>query len=228
MAGQLKTGLSAIGSDDFNVYEAVGGARGIAESVLPGFVFLLVFACTRQLQLTILIAGILAIVQLLIRLCQRQSWLGALTGMVSVAICLIWAWLSKDARNYYVPGFIANVVWIVGLGGSLLCKLPSIGFIIEYIRQPVLKDCRVWIQQWRQDEKLYKAYWRVTLLWLVMFVLRLGVQLPLYVSHRLTWLGTTRLVMGLPLFAMVIWFSWLFIIQPYHDHYHPGESTEQQ
>ncbi|BDR54816.1 hypothetical protein KIMH_09270 [Bombiscardovia apis] len=226
MSKQAKTGIAALGSEDFNVYQAIGGARGIAESLLPGLVFLVMFLATSNLQLTVAVSGGLALLQLLLRLVQRQSWLGALTGILAMAICLLWAWLSRDARNYYLPGFITNVAWILGLCLTLLLRAPGLGLLVEYLREPVLSGLKKWLEQWRRDRALYQAYWRATLLWIGMFAARLLVQLPLYLNHRLAWLGSARLVMGLPLFAFVIWLSWLWIAQPYHDH-HRGERSAQ-
>ena len=41
--------------------------------------------------------------------------------------------------------------------------------------------------------------------------LRLAVQLPLYLAGGLTALGVARIAMGIPLFAVGIWLSWLIL-----------------
>src|SRR5690625_7761955 len=43
----------------------------------------------------------------------------------------------------------------------------------------------------------------------LVFAARLIVQLPMYWSHDVAALGTARLVMGVPLYALVLWFGWL-------------------
>lgn len=227
MTRQLKTSIDSLDSDEFDVYTAIGGIRGIAESVIPGLVFLLVFISTHQIKLTIGVSVVVAFVQLVLRLFQRQSWLGAFAGIVSVGICLAWVWISKDARSYYLPGFIINVVWIVVFAISLVCKMPAVGLIVEYVRKPIVSNFRGWLRKWRSDEKLYRAYWIVTLLWLCMFIARLIVQLPFYVYHQVAWLGTMRLVMGLPLFALVMWLSWLIVAQPYHTYHQHAVRDEE-
>jgi hypothetical protein len=44
-----------------------------------------------------------------------------------------------------------------------------------------------------------------------MFVLRLLVQLPLYAADAVTALGAARLAMGVPLFGLTVWLSWLVL-----------------
>ncbi|AKV55347.1 hypothetical protein BACT_0857 [Bifidobacterium actinocoloniiforme DSM 22766] len=211
-----RTGLAAVASDDFSVYRAIGGWRGAVESVLPGLVFLLLFITSGDLKVTVLVSGLLALIQLALRLIFRQSWLGALTGLLAVGICLAWAWLSRDARSYYLPGFITNVAWIVALALTMACRAPGVGLLVEYVRRPILAGWREWLNAWRRDPELYKGYWLASLMWLLLFAARLAVQLPLYLSHRLAWLGTARLVMGLPLFALGIWLTWLLLAGPFH------------
>jgi hypothetical protein len=54
-------------------------------------------------------------------------------------------------------------------------------------------------------------YARASWLWVGLFLLRLAVQLPLYLAGAVVALGTARVAMGIPLFALGIWLSWLVI-----------------
>ena len=62
-----------------------------------------------------------------------------------------------------------------------------------------------------------RAYSVVTWIWIALFALRLTVQVPLYLSNRIEWLGTARLVMSTPLFAATVWASWLMLFKPMHN-----------
>jgi hypothetical protein len=64
---------------------------------------------------------------------------------------------------------------------------------------------------WRRDGELLRRYAWATALWAVMFALRLAVQVPLYFDHEVGWLGTARLVMGLPLWGLTLWSTWLLV-----------------
>ena len=64
----------------------------------------------------------------------------------------------------------------------------------------------------------FGAYARITWLWIGLFALRLIVQVPLYMTNQVGWLGTTRLVMGIPFWALAIWISYLIVADPLHRH----------
>jgi hypothetical protein len=51
------------------------------------------------------------------------------------------------------------------------------------------------------------------------------VQVPLYLANQVTWLGTARLVMGLPFWALALWVSYLIIATPMR--HHPKFVTEE-
>ncbi|KFJ05763.1 DUF3159 domain-containing protein [Bifidobacterium tsurumiense] len=228
-----RTGIAALasadGDEDFSVIDAIGGPRGVVESMLPGLVFVVLFVATSDLVLTVIVSAVLAVVQVLLRLVQRQSVMGAISGLFSVAICLIWAWTSHEARNYYMVGFITNAVWTVLLLASLPVRVPGVGLIVEYIRSTPMDHFRQWLDDWRNDKGLYRAYVRVSLLWIAVFSLRLVVQVPLYLSNQVALLGTTRLLMGLPFWALAIWVSYLLVADPMRRHIaqKSAESDEQ-
>lgn len=78
MADNKRTGLSALADagnegEDFSVIDAIGGPRGVIESMLPGVVFVVLFVVTSNLNLTIAVSAILAVLQVIARLIQRQS-----------------------------------------------------------------------------------------------------------------------------------------------------------
>lgn len=211
--------LAAAGNgEDFSVIDAIGGVRGVIESMLPGFVFVVMFVITSDLKLTIIVSAVLAVVLVVVRLVQRQTILGALAGLISVAICLIWAWNTHEARNYYMYGFITNSVYIVVLAITLAIRVPGVGFLVEFIRSLPTEHFRAWLADWRGDRKLVRAYDIVTAMWIGVFALRLVVQVPLYLTNHVTWLGTTRLLMGLPFWALAIWISYLIIADPMRHH----------
>ena len=217
-----RTGLGALAdagdADDFSVIDAIGGPRGVVESMLPGVVFVVMFVITSDLHLTIGVSAALAVLQVIVRLCQRQSVMGAVSGLLAVGICLIWAWNSHEARNYYMFGFLTNAFYIVLLAISLMVRVPGLGLVIEFIRTLPTEHLRAWLADWRGDKALNRAYTIITALWIGVFSLRLVVQVPLYLSNQVGWLGTARLLMGIPFWALAIWVSYLIVATPMHRH----------
>lgn len=215
--------LAAIGGTDgedgeFSVIDAIGGVRGVVESMLPGLVFVVMFIVTNNLQLTVIVSAALAGVQVLARLAQRQSMIGALSGLIAVGICLVWAWKSHEARNYYTFGFISNAVYLVLLSVSMLVRVPGVGLMVEFVRTLPTADLKGWLAGWRSDRALCRAYMAVTALWTGLFALRLVVQVPLYLTNNVAALGIARLIMGIPFWALAIWVSYLIVATPLMRH----------
>lgn len=206
-----RSGIGAVVDEDFSVSEAIGGVRGAIESVLPGLAFVLVFVITRNLGLTVAISGAIAVISVVVRLFEHQQIRSALTGVASIAICLVWAWMSHDAKNFYLPGFLTNIVWVVLLLISVIVRIPGIGVVVEFIHTPLNEGFSKWLAAWRADTELVRAYTITSWLWIAMFAARLLVQVPLYLVNSVGFLGTARLVMGVPLFALIIWISWVLI-----------------
>lgn len=216
------TGLSALAAAgdgaEFSVIEAIGGVRGVVESMLPGVLFVVLFVITRDVQVTVIASAVLAVLQVVVRLVQRQSAWGAVSGLIAVGICLVWAWQSHEARNYYVFGFLTNAVYAVLLLVSVLVRVPGLGLVVEFIRSMPTERLGEWLRAWRSDKALLRAYTVITVLWIGVFALRLLVQVPLYLTNNVGWLGTTRLLMGIPFWAAAIWVSYLIIATPLHQH----------
>ncbi|NEG70104.1 DUF3159 domain-containing protein [Bifidobacterium choloepi] len=216
-----RTGIQALadaGDDDFSVIQAIGGVRGVVESMIPGVLFIVLFLVTGDLTLTIVVSAAWALLQVVVRLCQRQSTMGAVSGLLAVAICLIWAWRSGEARNYYTFGFITNAAYAAVLLVTVICRVPGLGVVVEFVRSMPTSHFRRWLDNWRGDRALYRAYVEITWLWIALFCVRLVVQLPLYSSDHVGWLGTARLLMGIPLWALCIWISYLVVATPLHRH----------
>ena len=196
--------------------------------MLPGVVFVVLFVITSNLELTVGVSAVLAVLQVVVRLIQRQSAVGAASGLLAVGICLIWAWQSHEARNYYMFGFLTNAFYIVLLSISLIVRVPALGLAVEFIRTLPTEHLRAWLDDWMQDKPLKRAYTIITALWIGVFSLRLLVQVPLYLTDQVGWLGTARLLMGIPFWALMIWISYLIIATPMHHHKALHAAAEEQ
>ena len=222
--------LASIGSDgsNFSVIDSIGGIRGIIESMLPGLLFVICFVVTNNLQTTVIASAALAVLQVVIRLIQKQSLMGVISGLVSIAICLIWVWTSHKAGDYYMLGFITNAVYSVFLAISLIVRVPALGLVIESIRKMPTENFGAWLHEWLDYKPLKRAYMYVTGLWIAVFVLRLVLQVPLYLVNNVAWLGTVRLLMGLPFWALAIWVSYLIIATPFMRLHHKNREEKQR
>lgn len=218
-------GMRAIAQDNFNTWEAVGGVRGLIEATAPGLVYLIVFVVTQQLTPALIGSLGLALVFVGIRLAQRTPVTLAFSGVFGVAIGVFAAWRSGSAGDFYVWGLVVNLSYAVALAVSLIVRWPGVGVLVELFKSGFSDQAArakagediSWRQlfdtSWRNDSDLMKRYTIATWLWIAMFLARLGVQAPLYFAgdDAVGALGTARLVMGVPLFALVLWLTWRLI-----------------
>ena len=103
--GTARTGLGAIDSERFDALAAVGGWRGILESVVPTLMFVLVMAVRPTALVAALVASLaISAIGLMTRLMQRQSPAQVIGGIVLVLVSALWAWRSGDATNFYATG----------------------------------------------------------------------------------------------------------------------------
>ena len=206
-----RTGLArAATSEQFSVAEAVGGPRGLVESVLPGVAFVVAYTVTDHLRSSLVIALAAAGVLVLARLAARLSPAPALSGAVGVGVCAFVAARTGDAVDFYGPGLLINIAYGAvfalstlrwpAVAGQPAGPWPVIGLVVGGLRGEGLA--------WRTDPVLVRAHRRLTWLWAGLFALRLLVQVPLYEAGAVQALGVARLVMGLPLFALAAWVTW--------------------
>jgi hypothetical protein len=183
---------------------ALGGPLGVAESVLPAVVFVVVATATGQDVTAAAIAALgVAAVLTLARLVRRQTPVYAVGGVVGVAIAGYVASRTGRAEDFFLPGLLANAAYAGAFVISIAVRWPLLGVIVAGASG---RD-----MEWRDDPVRRRAYARASWIWVCLFVLRIAVQLPLYLAGALVALGTARVAMGVPLFAVGAWLSWLLL-----------------
>ena len=184
--------------------EAVGGVLGIAESVLPSAAFVATYTATGQQTQPALIAAVaLGAVFGIARLVRKQTAQFALAGLAGIAISAFVVSRTGRAEDFFLPGLLANAGYALAYVISIAVRWPLLGVVIETASSRGT--------EWRQDPARVRAYSRASWVWVGLFSLRLAVQLPLYLAGAVVALGVARVAMGVPLFAVGIWLSWLIL-----------------
>ena len=183
------------------ILEAVGGIRGIFETLLPAVLYLATFIITQDARLSVIAPAVIALIFVVWRLARRDTLVTALSGVIGVAVCVATTLFTGRGEDYFLPGFWINGAWSLAIIVSLVVGWPILGFLVGALHGD--------FTAWRKHRAVKKAATVASLLWLVMFIFRLAVQLPLYFAEYVAALGIARLVMGTPLFALVILCTWL-------------------
>ncbi|MCU1446622.1 DUF3159 domain-containing protein [Cryobacterium sp.] len=186
---------------------AMGGVRGVVEAVLPGLVFLVAYTLTRDLTPALIASVLIGVVFFVLRLVKKQTITQAVGGLVGIGISAVLALLTGRAEDFFLPGFWTNGVYGAVLLVSALAGWPLIGVGVGYLMGEQLA--------WRSDPSKRRVLSLITFMWAGLFILRLAVQLPLYYAGNVEWLGATKLLMGLPLYAPLLVLSWLMVRSVY-------------
>ena len=189
--------------------EALGGRRGLFDSGAAGALFVLLYTAggywwpDAALRYALWAALAASLVLAAIRLLRRESLRQTLFGLFGVGLGALLAARSGNAANFYLPGLFIQAGYGLAYLVSVLVGWPVLGLLLG----PLLGEGL----SWRNDPPRKALYRRATLVWVAMFALRLAVQLPLYLAGATIALGVARLVMGWPVFLVVVWITYAMV-----------------
>ena len=109
-------------SQEFSWSQALGGTRGVIETSAPGLVFVIVYVATHALVPTLVAASAVALIACIIRLIQRQSVAQALSGLLGVAVGVVFAAATGRGENYFAWGIATNVAMAAAFALSALAR----------------------------------------------------------------------------------------------------------
>jgi hypothetical protein len=179
----------------------LAGRSGFVDSLLPPLFFVVLNAIW-GMQVAIWASLALAAAIGLVRLFRRQSLLYALAGAAGVALAALIAQILGRSEGFFLPGIVTG-------GFTFLLCLVSV-----LVRRPVVAwtsyVARRWPLEWYWHPKVRPAYSEVTWLWVVVFGLRLLLQLNLFQSEQVSQLGILQVVTGWPVTILLLIVSYLY------------------
>jgi len=182
--------VSDRGADRPDLLAATGGPLGIAETVLPGVAFVIAYTISgSDTRASAIVAVAVALVLTLARLARRETPRHAVAGLAGVLLAAFVATRSGKAENFFLPGLLLNAAYAAAFLISIVVRRPLVGFVVPGAPR--------------------RAALQATWGWVGFFALRLAVQLPLYLAGAVVALGVARTAMGVPLFAVGVWLTWL-------------------
>ena len=192
--------------DRLDLVDALGGPRGLADSGLPGLAFVIAYtASDSDLEVAIWTAIGLAALLTVIRLLRRETLQFALAGLIGVGIAAFIANRTGRAEDFFLPGLLLNAGYAAAYAISIAVRWPLIGVILGPLTGEGM--------EWRRDPELIRLYSRASWIWVAVFLVRLAVQLPLYLSDSLVALGVAKAAMGVPIFVLALWLTFLVLRQ---------------
>lgn len=201
--GQLVDGDAPTGAA---LLSALGGIRGLLETILPGLVFLILFTFTQNVPLSIGVSVAVAVVFTVVRVVGKTPITQALAGLIGVGLSAIFALITGRGEDNFILGIWTNAAYAVALLVSILVRWPLIGLAAGYLMGDGLA--------WRSITSKFRVMQALTFLWFLLFAARLLVQVPLYLAHTdeaTSALALTKLLMGVPLYAPLLLVTWFVV-----------------
>lgn len=186
-----------------SLIRAIGGVRGLIESLLPGLAFLVIYTVTSELTPSVVAPVVVAVGFIVVRAVTRSPVMPAVTGLLGVAVSAALALFTGRAEDNFLPGLIINAVSLVVLVVSIIVRWPLIGVIVGLLTGDATG--------WRSDRAKFRVVLVATWCWVGLFALRLGVEGPLYLAGDAAALGSVKLILGVPLYAAMLWVTWLLV-----------------
>jgi Protein of unknown function (DUF3159) len=186
-----------------SVLAVYGGRRGLAEIGLPTMLFVGVYTATTRLTLSLWCAVAVSVVLGVWRLVKREKVQNAISGVLGVVVCALFARHTGQAKDFYLPGVLLNIGEALLFGISALARWPVVGVVLGPITGEMMA--------WREHPARMRAFMRATLLLGAMFVFRVLVEVPLYLSNQTTALGAAKVLLGYPLYLMIAFLCWQII-----------------
>ena len=176
-----------------------GGVRGFVISLVPAVV-LAVTVPLLGIKIATLVAAITLAIIFVERLLRRKNFNSVLLGMLNLAIGIVLALGSGQDRNFFLPGILVNLVFLLLFVSLYATPYNPIRFLSE--QAAALDMLR------NLSKPTSEQYRKVSRVWIAMFATRVGVMLPMWIANQVSALAAARVVLGAPLFVAVLWLSW--------------------
>jgi len=186
------------------ITKAVGGVRGLVDSTLPALVFLIWWTITKDVAgaciAALSVGGVIAIW----RLIRKEPMTQVLSGFFGVGIAAFIAWRSGNAANYFLPGLLINIGYLVAFLTANLLRRPLAGYLVGVFFGNKYELAR----DWRSHVSVRRGCEAVGWVWVSVFTSRILIQGSLYLADDVELLGVARVAMGWPLFLLAMWLSY--------------------
>jgi hypothetical protein len=178
------------------VASQLGGWRGMVEAAIP-IAFFLVVNIVWALEPALAVSVGVAVAIAAMRLVQRRPIRYAINGLFGIGLGAVLALRSGEARAFYLPGIWISYGYAAAMVLSVALRHPLIGWLWSVMFAGGRAD-------WRRDQVLVRTMTWLTLLWAVVWVTKVTAQLVLYQANLEHALGVARIVLGAPVFALML------------------------
>ncbi|GAB2623317.1 membrane protein [Paractinoplanes abujensis] len=192
------------------ISEQLGGVRGLIESSLPVFAFVIlnvvlgdaVAGLEKRTALYWAIGGAVfaALAIGAFRLFRKEPVRHAVNGLFGIAVGAFLAYRSGNAEDFYLPGILLTFGQAAALLISVLVRKPIIGYVWGVMANKGRQD-------WFGNTRLFRTFQWLTLVWVASLTLRAGIQYYLWAAGEANALGIVRILISWPIYAATFAFT---------------------
>lgn len=202
--------VAEIKDDTELLASTLGGWTGMLDSGLPFLVFTIAYLVTdRDLKVTLYASLGTAVAIAALRLVRRQSLQQVLSGLIGIAIAAFLAQRTGNADNFFLPGILTNAAYASACLISIAVHKPLLGYVIEAMRGHDTS--------WVKDPDAHRLFSTITWFWTLIFGIRVAIMFPLFLLGQTAALGTFKILLGYPLFALGIFVTFRLLAKAKKD-----------
>lgn len=194
--------------------ELLNGRRAAVDASLPAVGFVVGLVAFGQ---SILAGAILAVIcaagMSVWRVRKGDKPRAVLIGLFVVCVAALIALYTGRAENFFLIQIFSNGASVLAWIFSIVIRWPLLGLVVGAALGQRTR--------WRRDPALLKAYSRGSWVWVMQYVIRVAVFLPLYQAGQAEALGVARLALSWPLIAACLSVSW-WVVRRNLPPDHPG------
>lgn len=180
--------------------DQLGGARGVLESSIPVVIFVIA-NIIGTLNWAIIVSAASAVAIAIYRLSRKETIRNAVNGLFGVGIGAFIAWKTGSTKDFYLPGILLSGAYGVAMLLSVPFRRPLIGWVWSLLAAGGSTE-------WRRHPKMVRTFNRLTIIWAITYLIKVGIQAVLFqhtgAHDSGTSLGVARLVLGYPPYALLL------------------------
>ena len=188
------------------LFEAFGGVRGMVETTVPGLVFVAIYTVNRDITSSAIAALALSVAMGVARLAKHDTLKHAFSGIFGVAFGAVFAMMSGNAKNFYLPGMLYTLGLAVAYIVSAMAGWPLLGLILG----PIFKEN---LSLKKRNPGRLRAYTKASWAWGLILLAKSAILFPLYWWGNATQLGWVKVALGIPPFLLSVYLTWIFLVK---------------
>jgi hypothetical protein len=166
-------------------------------------VFIFTYQLSANVWLAVFLSGGLSLIALIRQMIVRTALTQAVVGVVSIGVTIWLTLRDNNASDFFLQGLITNSAYLAVALISLVVRWPIVGLIVGFLIGEGFS--------WRKKPGHFNRFAAATAIYCSMYILRLAVEVPMYLANNLSALGAAKLILGIPLYAVTLWMMWLVV-----------------